>query len=578
MNSLAPSQNSLAPSQEFHSNLTKTPTVHPPIPLQSFFPTLTWTAGGPGAFRKTAIIPLFILLFCTQGAIGLAQLAQDRYQLGRRLARFERAWQLGNNTLRSASTPAMEKAVTSFFSLQLPRAGQSLDKAWMDALGLPPSDQKRWMNSTPWLVDWDSPCIASNSSPLVLRGSLRSFYSIEAPSNETQSTPDILSIPWQFSIFRWQPSYEENTSSSPPSSSPPTSPKPIAEFQFSPPTSSDAPLEVQLPPLPPGDYLAVITLGKNLTHPELLCEAFSVIENLEARIEKVESWLDEHRRDSGSTLISTTRFAAKEILKGRKGTPTESDLPWNQLLNDFELLSNPEQLSNLAPKSASKPNSNPSTLQTWSQKPGTKWIQLARDKSSQILRVEVPDKVSENSGAPPQTPVLIALHGAGGSENMFFETYGAGRLVKLAKQRGWIVVSPRQTMSGLGMDVPKMLDALEEILPIDRNSILLCGHSMGAAQAMSQVSRAPDSIRAVAALGGGGAVRPSQALQKIPFFVAAGERDFGKPRAKALADQLKQSKCTIDYKEYPNVEHMVIVQAALDDVFDFFDTHVPNTR
>lgn len=161
---------------------------------------------------------------------------------------------------------------------------------------------------------------------------------------------------------------------------------------------------------------------------------------------------------------------------------------------------------------------------------------------------------------------------------MFFETYGAGRLVALAKQRGWIVVSPRQTMSGLGMDVPKMLDALEEILPIDRNSVLLCGHSMGAAQAMSQVSRAPESIRAVAALGGGGAVRPSPAIQTIPFFVAAGERDFGKPRAKALASQLKQSNCTVEYKEYQDVEHMVIVQAALDDVFAFFDNNIPKTK
>lgn len=570
--------NSFATSQEFHSNQAKTPMAPPPIPLHSFFSPLTWTAGCPGSFRKTLSIPLLTLLFCTQCANGLAQLAQDRYQLGRRLARFERAWQLGNNTFRSASTPAMEKAVTSFFSLQLSLAGQSLDEAWMDALGVPPSDQKRWMNSTPWLVDWDSPCIASNSSPLVLRGSLRSFYSNEAPSNDPQSTPDVLSIPWQFSIFRWQPSYEENTPSSSPPTLSPAPAKPIAEFQFSPPASSDAPLEIHLPPLPPGDYLAVITLGKNLNNPELLCEAFSVIENLEPRIANVESWLDEHRRDSGSTLVSTTRFAAKEILKGRKGTPTESDLPWNQLLSDFEQLSNPEQPNSTAPPSASEPNSNPSTLQTWSQKPGTKWIQLSRDKSSQILRVEVPNRVSENSGPPPKTPVLIALHGAGGSENMFFETYGAGRLVTLAKQRGWIVVSPRQTMSGLGMDVPKMLDALEEILPIDRNSILLCGHSMGAAQAMSQVSRAPDSIRAVAALGGGGAVRPSQAIQTIPFFVAAGERDFGKPRAKALAAQLKQSKCTVDYKEYPNVEHMVVVQAALDDVFDFFDSHVHNTR
>lgn len=543
-----------------------------------FFSAPTWTSSKPRSFLQRLLIPLCTIVFCIQSAPAPAQLAQDRYQLGRRLARFERAWESGSTLNRSASTPAMEKAVTSFFSLQLSRAGQSLDEAWMDALGVPPSDQKRWINSTPWLVDWDSPCIASNSDPLVLRGSLKSFYSSEQPANQTPSNTDLLSVPWHFYIFPWQPSHQDVPASSPQSSSLPTPSKPIAEFGFSPPESPDTPLEIQLPKLPPGDYLAVVTLGKNLNNPELLCEAFSVIENLEARTAKVESWLDEHRRDSGSTLISTTRFAAKEILKGRKGTPTESDLPWNQLLSDFEQLCNVKQLHNSEPPSASEPNSNPSILQSWSQKPGTKWIQLAREKSSQILRVEVPTVLPKNSDSIKKLPVLIALHGAGGSENMFFETYGAGRLVALAKQRGWIVVSPRQTMSGLGMDVPKMLDALEEILPIDRNSVLLCGHSMGAAQAMSQVSRAPESIRAVAALGGGGAVRPSPAIQTIPFFVAAGERDFGKPRAKALASQLKQSNCTVEYKEYQDVEHMVIVQAALDDVFAFFDNNIPKTK
>jgi len=72
-------------------------------------------------------------------------------------------------------------------------------------------------------------------------------------------------------------------------------------------------------------------------------------------------------------------------------------------------------------------------------------------------------------------------------------------------------------------------------------------------------------------LGGGGSVRSSEAIKNIPFFVAAGERDFGKPRAKALASQLQGLNCSVEYREYPNVEHMVIVQAALDELFEFFD-------
>ena len=47
------------------------------------------------------------------------------------------------------------------------------------------------------------------------------------------------------------------------------------------------------------------------------------------------------------------------------------------------------------------------------------------------FRVQIP------AGAPTDAPVVIALHGAGGSENMFFESYGAGAAPKEAKKRGW---------------------------------------------------------------------------------------------------------------------------------------------
>ena len=196
-------------------------------------------------------------------------------------------------------------------------------------------------------------------------------------------------------------------------------------------------------------------------------------------------------------------------------------------------------------------------------------MQLSRGRATQVVRMEVPEY--DVSAPKKKLPVLIALHGAGGSENMFFQTYGAGRLVDLGKERGWLVVSPRQTMTGLGLDVPQMLEALAEHLPVDPQRVMLIGHSMGAAQAMSQVSKHPESVSMVAALGGGGAVRDTEPLRKIPFYVAAGERDFGKPRAKALSQQLQRIGASVEYGEFTDVEHMVIVQAALDDVFAFFD-------
>lgn len=92
---------------------------------------------------------------------------------------------------------------------------------------------------------------------------------------------------------------------------------------------------------------------------------------------------------------------------------------------------------------------------------------------------------------------------------------------------------------------------------------------------MTQVSKHPESVRMVAALGGGGGVSDTEAIRKVPFYVAAGDRDFGKPRAKSLSQQLKRLGCPVEYREYKDVEHMVIVQAALDDVFAFFDRGIP---
>jgi acetyl esterase/lipase len=57
----------------------------------------------------------------------------------------------------------------------------------------------------------------------------------------------------------------------------------------------------------------------------------------------------------------------------------------------------------------------------------------------------------------------------------------------------------------------------------------------------------------------------------VPWFVAAGEHDFGKRGADALAKQLTAAGSMVTYREIPDVEHMVIVQAALDQVFSFLD-------
>ena len=53
--------------------------------------------------------------------------------------------------------------------------------------------------------------------------------------------------------------------------------------------------------------------------------------------------------------------------------------------------------------------------------------------------------------------------------------------------------------------------------------------------------------------------------------VAAGEQDFGRSGARQLHRSLTDAGIQSQYKDYPEVEHLVIVQAAIDDSFKFLD-------
>jgi hypothetical protein len=100
------------------------------------------------------VLFLFVFVCFFQAWECFGQAASDRYQLGRRLERFERAWQESPDELRAKSTASMEQAVQSFFSLQLSRAGKLLDQAWMQASGIEASQQTQRLQSLRWKLDF----------------------------------------------------------------------------------------------------------------------------------------------------------------------------------------------------------------------------------------------------------------------------------------------------------------------------------------------------------------------------------------------------------------------------------------
>jgi len=150
---------------------------------------------------------------------------------------------------------------------------------------------------------------------------------------------------------------------------------------------------------------------------------------------------------------------------------------------------------------------------------------------------------------------------------MFFDAYGAGRIVDLCRRRGWLLVSPRTGVARPG----EVVSALAKAVPIDPRRCFMIGHSMGAAAAIAGVPASPGVFAAVAALGGAGRIVEPVAWRGTRLEVGAGESDFALGGAKALHASARAAGVDVGFREYPGIEHLGIVQAALDDIFAAFD-------
>jgi poly(3-hydroxybutyrate) depolymerase len=203
-------------------------------------------------------------------------------------------------------------------------------------------------------------------------------------------------------------------------------------------------------------------------------------------------------------------------------------------------------------------------------KTGQFWLRLPTGaRADTAVRLLAPDAAEQ--GKP--LPLVIALHGAGGSENLFFDGYGTGAVVRLCRQRGWLLVAPRTEGFSFSAPVPALIDAVSRLYPVDRQRVFVIGHSMGAIQALKAAQDAPERLAAVAALGGGGWFQASERFKAVAFFVGLGTRDgLMGASARVLMKGLRDAGVkTVVSREYPEVEHMMVVQVALPEVFALFD-------
>lgn len=191
--------------------------------------------------------------------------------------------------------------------------------------------------------------------------------------------------------------------------------------------------------------------------------------------------------------------------------------------------------------------------------------------------IEVPCRVYAPASAADSTtphPLLIALHGAGGDESMFFEGYGAGCLKQLADRHGLIVVAPLTYMvMGNGAVFDGIVEAIGMNYSIDPKRIYVLGHSMGGGAAAGLAMQRPDTIAAVCCMAGTG--RFNAGAKIPPVLLLAGELDPLIPasRIKDGADAAAKSGLPVEYREAKDYGHTLLVGAKLGEAVEWLVAH-----
>lgn len=460
------------------------------------------------------------------GALACALPAQSlqelRYDVGKRLRRFERAWAeapADAEDARAKAAAAMQRAVASFFAMRMDRAAKELDTGYAALAGVDEPVALRLLS----LRVAPSTCLAP------LDGEIRLVIE---PAYDADAWPEDL-----------RPSIRVRDAGGPGAGTVHATRLPhdrriLGESL----AEGDHLLTVLAAPgsaavVPPDDAFVAVTEVR-----------VSFVRDAKGRLDA----LARTARDAADPPLeaATLRGLARTLGGLARGDAVETDLPASRLLCEAEAVARAVE--------SGEPFYG-------DDRPGQFWLRVPVGRRALPVRLLVPARTSADH---EPRPLVLALHGAGGSENLFFDSYGDGLVARLADERGWYVCAPRAMPAG---SAEALVGALAERWAIDRERVYCVGHSMGAVTAVAAAQRFPELFAKVAPLGGGGRVTDGEAIADVPFLVGVGERDFALAGAKALARVLERDGVhDVELRVYPGIEHMLVVQVALPDVFAFF--------
>ena len=193
-------------------------------------------------------------------------------------------------------------------------------------------------------------------------------------------------------------------------------------------------------------------------------------------------------------------------------------------------------------------------------------------------------------------PLIIALHGLGGTEDAFFDNYEK-KLPPLAESHGYIVAAPlgyrvdgsygwglgappadpntKRTQDFSEQDVMQVLARVRQLYRIDDTRIYLMGHSMGAIGTWKIAPKYPDIWAAIAPFSGSGAAATLERIRTVPEIIVHGDADptVDVAGSRAMVAKLKELGTEFKYIEVPGGLHGDVVAPNIAAAIDFFDAH-----
>ncbi|MBX7219959.1 MAG: alpha/beta fold hydrolase [Blastocatellia bacterium] len=437
-----------------------------------------------------------------------------RAELGRRTQQVERAW-LGcsDPTARRKAIPLMQKAVSGFFGGKLAAVAQTLDETTGTLNNEARTSEQVWADSLTFLL---TPKLLDPKRPATLQ--VKQAYQAGFPAAKL-----LLRLSGQRVLLQAE----------------------IGELPLTT-TCSVAKLPAGEVPL----RIEIVTGQGHIVRswPTVL----SLQPDLSATLHKIKANLEHiQKAETAGNPVQSLEFVSLSAQFNRleqlaQGQTFETDFPAAAML----------QKTLAASTTLKQGKTSPSVLAG----PGNLFLEVPASGGTKSVRAWVPTK--------PADVLVLALHGAGGSENMFFAAYGDGLLVKLCQQRGWAVVAPR-----VGNPLEDFFTVVEAVRPLvapKATKIFVVGHSLGAIAALRLVEHNPQAFAGLALISGG-AIGELEKLKQVPVLIAAGTEDFSRGGSAKLAEMLKGKGVTTVFKTY-EAEHLLVVPEALPDVVNWMDS------